>query len=288
MVAEGDPEEMWRRQKTGSFICRSCGLLVGVNDEECYHCGVHNPTLWGLAPMLRNLGADLGFINLVTAVCALLYFLSLALGGIQMGGILSMASPGGDAVVRLGASGAVPVFVLHRWWTLLSAGWLHGGLLHIALNLYWLHQLGPLTAEIYGPGRMILIYLLSSVAGFFASSLAGFVLPAIPVLGGARFTLGASAAIFGLFGALVYSGRRGGSSALSRQMQSLALILFVFGIFFPGVDNWAHAGGFAGGYLASRWLDPMLPERTNHLFAAAIGIVLSILSVLVSFLDWPP
>lgn len=281
---------MWRRRTTGSCVCRSCGLLVGVNDEECYHCGVRNPALWGFAPLLRNLGADLGFIHLVTGFCALLFLLTLAYDprGVGMGGILSMLSPSTDAVVRFGASGSIPCFELGRWWTLLSAGWLHGGLLHIGLNLYWLHQLGPVTAEIYGPGRMILIYLAASVFGFLASSTAGFLFPPIPLLGGARLTLGASAAIFGLFGALVYSGRRGGSSALGRQARSLAVILFLFGVFFPGVDNWAHAGGFAGGYLASRWLDPMLPERANHLLAAALGIALSVLSVLVSFLDWPP
>ena len=55
----------WGRQKTGSVVCRSCGLLVGVNDEECYHCGARNPALWGFAPWLRGLGADLGFIGTI-------------------------------------------------------------------------------------------------------------------------------------------------------------------------------------------------------------------------------
>ncbi len=278
---------MWGRQKTGSVICRSCGLLVGVNDQECYHCGARNPALWGLAPHLRSLGADLGFINLVTGISVLLYGLSLALDprNVSMGGLLSMLAPSGEAVYRLGASGAVPVFLLGRWWTLLSAGWLHGGLLHVALNLYWLRQIGPVTAEIYGAGRMVLIYVSSSVVGFFLSSFAGLVMPNVWLLAGGRWTLGASAAIFGLFGALVYSGRRGGSSALSSQVKSLALMLFVFGLFFPGVDNWAHGGGFLGGYLAGRWLDPMQPERTNHLLAALAGIVLSLAAVALSFLS---
>ena len=52
------------------------------------------------------------------------------------------------------------------------------------------------------------------------------------------------------------------------QAWSWALTLFVFGLFMPGVDNWAHAGGFAGGYLAAMWLDPLKPERTDHVVIA--------------------
>ncbi len=276
----------WGRQKTGSVVCRSCGLLVGVNDEECYHCGARNPALWGFAPWLRGLGADLGFIQLVTGATVLLYVISLALdpASIGMGGIFSMLSPGGESLFRLGAAGAIPVFGFGHWWSPLSAGWLHGGLLHIGLNLYWLYQVGPPAAELYGAGRMVIIYLGSSVVGFLLSSLAGLLLPGVPIIGGSQLTVGASAAIFGLFGAIVYSGRRGGSSAYSRQIQSLALILFLFGFVLGRIDNWAHAGGFAGGWLIARWLDPMQPERTNHQLAAVVGLGLSVLAVVVTFL----
>ena len=72
----------------------------------------------------------------------------------------------------LGSSGAIPVFGYHRWWTFLSAGWLHGNLLHIAFNMMWVRQLAPATAELYGAPRMVLIYIVSSVTGFFLSSAA--------------------------------------------------------------------------------------------------------------------
>lgn len=278
---------MFRRQTSGSVVCRSCAQLVGVNDETCYHCGARNPGLWGYAPLLRALGDDLGFVHLVTFGCILLYLATLAVDpqGIRNQGFLSLMAPSLESLFRFGASGSVPVFFYGRWWTLLSAGWLHGGILHIALNLYWVRQLAPVTAEIYGPGRMVLIYAAGSILGFGASSAAGLVLGPVPFIGGAVFTIGASAPIFGLLGALVYSGQRGGSSFVSNQAKSLAIVFFVLGFALPGIDNWAHAGGFAGGYLLARWLDPMLPERINHLAGAAVCIGLTALAILASLLQ---
>src|SRR3954452_3810501 len=65
------------RQRTGSTVCPACGTLVGVNDEVCYSCGRRNPALWGFSPLLRNLGRDLGFTNIVTAACVGLYLATL-------------------------------------------------------------------------------------------------------------------------------------------------------------------------------------------------------------------
>jgi rhomboid protease GluP len=101
-------------------------------------------------------------------------------------------------------------------------------------------------------------------------------------LSGGQFTVGASAAIFGLLGALVYYGRRGGSSHLGSQALSYAIILGLFGFIMPGIDNYAHAGGFAGGYLASRWLDPLKAERVDHLVAAVVCLGLALLSIVGS------
>ena len=90
-----------------------------------------------------------------------------------------------------------------------------------------------------------------------AQRVAGVYLPAMPIIGGAMFSVGASAPIFGLLGALVYYGRRTGNSHAGQAGLQYALFLGVFGLIFPGVDNWAHAGGFAGGFLASLVLDPL-------------------------------
>ena len=160
------------RQTGGSVVCRSCSLLVGVNDATCYHCGTPYPGLWGFGPTLRRLGSDLGFSKSVMVTCGVLYLVSLALdpSGIGGGGLFSLLAPSLKGSYVLGMSGAVPVFQLGRWWTVLSAGWLHGSLLHIAFNLMWVRQLAPVTAEIYGPGRTVVIYTASSAVGFSFSS----------------------------------------------------------------------------------------------------------------------
>ena len=276
---------MFKRQTSGSVVCVSCGYLVGVNDERCYHCGRRNPGLWGFAPALRALGHDLGFVPFVTGFCILMYVLTLLLGGMTMGGgIFGFLSPSDFSLFVFGASDAIPVFRLHRWWTVLSAAWLHGGLLHIAFNVLWIRQLAPAVGELYGPGRMVIIYTVAAIVGFAASSFAGYYLAFLPFwfLRGADLTVGASAPIFGLLGALVYYGRRTGSSQVHAQALSWALMMFVFGLLMRGVDNYAHAGGFLGGYLASRVLDPLRPERIDHLAIAVVCLALSVLSIIVS------
>jgi membrane associated rhomboid family serine protease len=95
-------------------------------------------------------------------------------------------------------------------------------------------------------------------------------------------TVGASAAIFGLLGALVYYGRRGGSSLIRTEALGYAVTLGIMGFILPGVDNYAHGGGFLGGYLAGMWLDPLKPERMDHLFIAALCLILAALSIVVS------
>lgn len=278
---------MFKRQTTGSVVCVSCGYLVGVNDDKCYHCGRRNPGLWGFAPALRSLGHDLGFVPFVTGTCIVMYVITLVWGGASLGGgLFNMLSPSDFSLLVFGASGAAPVFGYHRWWTVLSAGWLHASLLHIAFNLMWIRQLAPAVGELYGPGRMVIIYTVGGVAGFIASTLAGAFLGFIPFpnLRGGQFTVGASAAIFGLLGALVYYGRRSGSSLVRGQALSWALTGFVFGLLMPGIDNYAHAGGFVGGYLTGRVLDPLKPERINHMAAAVVCLALSILAILFSVL----
>jgi rhomboid protease GluP len=82
----------------------------------------------------------------------------------------------------------------------------------------------------------------------------------------------------------MHYGRRTGSSMVGDQAKSWAVMLFIFGFIMPGVDNWAHAGGFAGGYATAKFLDPLRPERLDHLIAAllclgatGIAIVFSVL-----------
>lgn len=278
---------MLNRQTSGSVVCPSCGRLVGVQQEKCPHCGRGNPGLWGYTRFFQSLGDDFGFVRLIIGACIVLYVLTLLVNpsGIGMGSLFSMLSPSMEGLFLFGASGAVPVFAYDRWWTVLSASWLHGGLIHILFNMLWVRQLAPATSRIFGAGRMVIIYLVAGAAGFVLSSFAGAYLGFLPsFLRGAKFTIGASAAIFGLLGALVLYGRRGGSSAVGQQAWMWAIFLGVFGFIMPGIDNFAHLGGFLGGYAAAHWLDPRRPERVEHLMAAVIGLGLSLVAVLFSVL----
>jgi rhomboid protease GluP len=276
---------MFKRQTEGSVICTSCGVLVGVSDETCYNCGRRNPGLWGYGPALRRLGQDLGFVPFVIGGTITLYVLSLLLSG---AGIQAMLSPSTQVLFLLGASGAVPVFQFGRWWTVLTAGWLHAGVLHVVFNVMWIRQLAPAVADLFGAGRMVIIYTVSGVVGFTVSSVAGLYLGHLPVIGGAMFSVGASAPIFGLLGALVHYGRRTGNSHVGQSGLQYALFLGVFGLIFPGIDNWAHAGGFAGGWLASLVLDPSRRERVDHLIAALGCLLLTLVALVASFVTALP
>jgi rhomboid protease GluP len=264
---------MLGRQRSGSVLCPSCGKLVGVNDDVCLNCGRRRPGMWGLTALVRHLGKDMGFVQAVIFGNVFLYLAMLAVdpSHIQMRSLFSIGGPSTESMFRFGASGFFPVRVLGRWWTLLSAGWLHGGLLHIGFNLYWIRFLAPETAELYGPARTVIIYSIASITGFLASSYLG-----VPL------TLGASAPILGLLGALVYYGRRMGSGVVGRMAWSYAIYMIVFGFLMRGVDNWAHLGGFAGGFLAGLLLDPRKPESGNHAVAAILCLAATVASIVAS------
>ena len=283
---------MFKRQTTGSVLCTSCGVLVGVNDETCYNCGRRNPGLWGYAPALRALGADLGFVPFVIGTCSVLYVLTLlaSRGNIGMSGLFGFLSPSGEALFLFGATGPGLVRQFGRWWTILSASWLHGSAVHIIFNMLSVRQLAPAVAELFGPGRMVIIYTAGGVAGFALSVFWGLYLPPIPLLGGGGgITIGASACITGLLGAIYYYGHRSGSSmARSYATQSIIFVL-IQGVFLGGIiNNLAHIGGIAGGYAAARVLDPLKPERVDHIVIALGCLGVSLLAVIASVLFGMP
>jgi rhomboid protease GluP len=261
------------RQTSGSSLCPSCGKLNSVQAPVCFYCGQRNPGLWGFGPSLTRLVGQLSFARVVTAVCIAAYALSLLLdvrAALRLRGPLSILAPGGGALDALGMTGAA-AWALGRWWTLFTAIYLHGSLLHLLFNVLWVNQLAPMVGELYGRSRLILIFTAGGVLGFVVSNGVG-----VP------FTIGASGAIFGLLGAMVCYGRsRGGTFgvAILRQYGQWALVLFVLGFLMAGVNNFAHAGGFAGGYLAAAALghSDRKPERGAHQLAAAAIIALTAL-----------
>ena len=106
----------------------------------------------------------------------------------------------------------------------------------------------------------------------------------IPFLSGAPYTLGASAAVFGLLGALVHYGRKSGSSLIRTEAKSYAITMFIFGLIMPGIDNYAHAGGFLGGYAASAMMNPLTRERGDHLLMAVGCLAATVLAIAFSVL----
>jgi rhomboid protease GluP len=265
--------------------------VVGVRDAVCLSCGARNPALFGFAPALRRLGGDLAVPNLILAACAVAYVVSLLLspGALSGHGLRSLLAPSWPALFLLGGSGAEPVFGYGRWWTVLSAGWLHGGLLHIVFNMMWVRDLAPSVVKLFGAGRMVLVYLAGGVGGFLLTSLVALVAPGLPaVLHGGVRTIGASAPLFGLFGALICFGQRTGQRGVRQMVLGWVAMGVVFGVVFPGIDNWAHLGGFVSGWGTARLLDPLREERPGHVLAALAGLVASLVAVIASVITALP
>jgi membrane associated rhomboid family serine protease len=262
------------RQRTGSSLCYRCGKLNRVDAAECFYCGARRPGLWGFAPFAGRLVGRLDFAGAVTVVCVVLYFVSILLdpaAAFRARSPFDMLSPSDRALVRLGMAGAAP-WAAGWWWTLITGVYLHGSLLHIVFNLLWVRQLAPAVEQLFGRARLVVIYTVAGVLGFVVSNLVGI-----------RFTLGASGAVFGLLGAMVAYGRsRGGvfGVAVLRQYGQWALFIFIASFFLAGVNNWGHAGGFAGGYLAASALGHLerRPERGVDRLAALGAVAVTVLS----------
>jgi len=158
----------------------------------------------------------------------------------------------------------------YQFWRLITAMFLHAGILHLALNMYALYLFGYLIENAFGTARFIAIYF---VAGFLAS-VTSFAFGPIGEVG-----VGASGAIFGLLGAWVaYNYRRRASPLAAAQLQ-WALILIalntVLAVSFRGIDWRAHVGGLAAGivagWLAEGWGPPRI--RTFVQVGGLVGLV---------------
>src|SRR5438093_5846435 len=244
------------RKTSGAILCPSCGRLTNADAPVCLVCGRRNPGMWGFGGALGLLFRRWNFTNAVTAACVALYVISLIFdprAALRPRGFLEVFSPSAEALWALGAAGAIP-WHYGRWWTLFTAIYLHGGLLHILFNVLWIRQLGPAIEEVYGPARLVVIFTVAGAAGFLASNWVGH-----------PFTIGASGSVFGLLGAIVAFGyKRGGTygAMILRQYGYMALLMFVLSFFMRGVNNSAHVGGFLGGALAG--LAMALAERRRE------------------------
>lgn len=228
-----------------SILCPSCRKLINQDERYCPYCGTSRPGApWKSNPWTRALVNPEQLVWTIIYVNIGMYILSLILypsaASLAMNPFLFL-SPSNNSLLILGATGTAPIDYYGRWWTLLSANYLHGGVLHIAFNMLALRNIGPMVAEEYGTNRFIIIYTVTGVAGFLLSYLAGV-----------RFTIGASAALFGIIGAAIYYGKsRGGQygTAVYKQLATWVVALFIFGFLVPAINNWAHGGGLLAGVI---------------------------------------
>jgi rhomboid protease GluP len=147
-----------------------------------------------------------------------------------------------QTLIHFGAK-YTPLILEGEWWRLLTPIVLHIGLIHLIMNTIALYYLGTAVERIYGNSRFLFIYLFAGFAGTTCS----FVFS--PSL-----SAGASGAIFGCFGALLFFGLKYKSlffRTIGMNIISLVAINLLFGILMPGIDNAGHIGGLIGGFLAS-------------------------------------
>jgi rhomboid protease GluP len=270
-----------------AILCPRCRRLIGSNETTCSWCGTARSSFWwqAISWTRGSLGGD-WLVKAIITVNIGFYILSLVFSshnGVSLNP-LSLLSPDQTSLLLLGGTGTIPIERYGRVWTLLTANYLHGGILHIIFNLMALRQIAPSVIQEYGASRMFIIYTLGGVCGYIISCLAG-----IP------FTIGASAAICGLIGALLYFGKsRGGSygSMVYREVSGWVIGLALFGLVMPGINNWGHGGGIAGGIVLGMMLGykERRPESSLHrllaiLCALATAVVL-VWAVLGTLATW--
>jgi rhomboid protease GluP len=214
-------------------MCQNCRAFVTTSDRVCPYCQV--PV--GPRAIDRRIPGEIlgGLIPQARFTTVMILLINGALF------LLQYYSP---AITQAGQS--VPAVLMDgQWWRLITAGFLHGGIFHILMNSWVLFDLGAEVESFYGTSRMIVFYVVSTITGFGASS----------HIGGGHFSVGSSAGIFGLIGAMLAFGFTDRSS-LGMQVKSLYTRWVIYGLvmsFLPGVDFWAHVGGFSGGFIAG-WL----------------------------------
>jgi rhomboid protease GluP len=257
-----------------SILCPNCSKLISVAEQTCPHCGISRPgARWKNIPITRGLLQSDQLIKTIIYANVGMYLISLLMNPTRMGlsaNPFMFLSPSNGALLLLGSTGTIPIDQGHRWWTLVSANYLHGGILHIVFNMIALRQIGPLVLREYGANRFIGLYTLGGIFGFLVSYFAGV-----------RFTLGASAAVCSLIGSSLYYGKsRGGAygQAIYKQVSGWVLGLFLFGFLVPGINNWGHGGGIVGGIILGYLLGYYERTRENlfHKSLAGVCIVLTV------------
>jgi rhomboid protease GluP len=188
-------------------------------------------------------------------------------------GIFNLGGIQGQVLERLGASLPLP-YDLAEPWRLVMAVFLHGSLMHIGFNMWVLMDIGPQIEEVYGSARYFFIYVVTGIGGYVLSSLRG------------HMSVGGSGALLGLIGVLLAltTGRRSASMQMLRsQIIRWLIYILVFGVIVPGIDNFAHLGGLATGYLLGKIMTARQPASPQERTRAYMLGWASVLVVAASF-----
>jgi rhomboid protease GluP len=211
-----------------------------------------------------------------------LVFIAMAIGG------AGVMVPNGEVVVRWGSNYG-PYTLAGEWWRLLTSCFIHFGIVHLALNMYALYQTGSTTERLFGRGRFLALYLFAGLTGSLASMIWN------PVINGA----GASGAIFGVFGGLIaftLDARNRVPRAVMTEHRNSTLLFAGYSLFYgavhPNIDNAAHLGGLAGGFLMgwllARPIDIESRARASATrLAATAGVAVAVLALMFAFASHP-
>jgi len=260
-------------------LCPVCGSLVGINATRCHECGAS--MRFSLAALSKKLSGVFG--DNEAPVTTVLLIANILMFGVTYLAMVSEGSGGGlsilwgirgEVVYRLGASFGPAIFLLHEWWRLVTAMFLHGGLIHIGFNMMALMQFGPALEELYGSPRYLFLYVVTGMFGFLVSAWLG------------NYSLGASGALLGLVGVmLAITSKRGGAFMrdLRARLISSVAILFLLGFSGVGIDNYAHGGGLALGFVLGKLFVDRKPMNNKEVRTAyALGWLAGIV-VIASF-----
>ena len=226
-------------------MCPNCRAFITVDDRVCPYCDLklgaravdrRNPSdvVGGLVSGARFTTVMIMTANLGLYVACMLY----SMQGGNEGALMNLD---GNTLFDFGAKYPQAIYA-GQWWRLITAGFLHGGLWHLLMNSWALFDLSASVEEFFGSHRLVAIYVLSTIGGFGAST-----------LWSQSLSVGASAAIFGLIGAMIAFGkmhRTGFGEAVRALYVRWAVYGLLFGLMpFFQVDNAAHLGGLGTGFL---------------------------------------
>lgn len=243
---------------TQAVVCDSCSRLISAADATCPFCGALRIGSRA-SSRLRDWVRDRRLTDVLFATTILAFLASLALSGPGIfdteRGFFWILGPTYEVVGFLGALEPHAVVREGEVWRLLTAAFLHAGVLHVGFNMAWLRQAGPFLEEEFGPFRFATVYLGSGIAGNLAA------------LAWGQGAIGASGAIFGLYGAGFALGKRRGGTfgqLLRGTFGQWALYGVAFTLLFAGhISVPGHLGGLAGGFLLGWALTPRVRRSST-------------------------